>query len=103
MVVTASVERAAADRPRGRPRRAAIVFWLRHTAAQSEGFLLPALIAMAVAIGVFAHFHTVWVQPSMVTLPLLLGGFLLRFTAQLILLLASALVVVGDALTTHPA
>jgi hypothetical protein len=103
MVVTASVERAAAGRPRGRPRRAAIAFWLRHTAPQSEAFLLPALIATAVAIGVFAHFHTVWVQTSMVTLPLLLGGFLLRFTAQLILLLVSALVVVVDALTTHPA
>jgi hypothetical protein len=103
MVVTASVERAAVDRPRGRPRRSALAFWIRHTALQSEGVLLPALIAMAVVIGVFAHFHTIWVQPSMVTLPLLLGGFLLRFTAQLILLLVSALVVVGDALTTHPA
>jgi hypothetical protein len=104
MVVTASVERAAAaDRPRGRPRRSAFAFWLRHTALQTEGVLLPALIAMAVLIGVAAHFHTVWVQPSMVTLPLLLGGFLLRFTAQLILLLVSAFVVVADALTTHPA
>jgi hypothetical protein len=103
MVVTASVERAVVDRPRGRPRRSALAFWIRHTALQSEAVLLPALVAMAVAIGVLANLHTIWVQPSMVTLPLLLGGFLLRFTAQLILLLVSALVVVADALTTHPA
>ena len=103
-MVTASVDRAAADdRPRGRPRRSAAVFWIRHTALQSEGVLLPALIAMSAVIGVLSHFHTVWVQPSMVTLPLLLGGFLLRFTAQLILLLASALVVVLDSLTSHEA
>jgi Stage II sporulation protein E (SpoIIE) len=103
MVATTSVGRASADPPRGRPRRASLAFWIRHTAVQSEGFLLPGLLALSVAIGVVAHFHTVWVQPSMVTLPLLLGGFLLRFTAQLVLLAVSAAVVVMDALTTHPA
>lgn len=103
-VTAAAMDRAAEDRPRARMRRAAaFTFWLRHTAPQSEVFLLPALIAMSVTVGVVAHFHTVWVQPAMVTLPLLLGGFLLRFTAQLVLLVASALVVVIDALTSHPA
>jgi hypothetical protein len=104
MAVTASVDRAAEDRPRARPRRlGALRLWLRHTAPQSEAFLLPALIALSVAVGVLAHLHTVWAQPAMVTLPLLLGGFMLRFTAQLVLLVASALVVVVDALTSHPA
>lgn len=104
MAVTASADRAAEARPRSRIRRvAALAFWLRRTAVQSEAFLLPALIALSVAVGVVAHFHTVWVQPAMVTLPLLLGGFMLRFTAQLVLLVASALVVVVDALTSDPA
>jgi hypothetical protein len=104
MAVTASVERTAETRPRTRMRRvAALTFWLRHIAPQSEVFLLPALIASSIAVGFVAHFHTVWAQPAMVTLPLLLGGFLLRFTAQLVLLVVSALVVVVDALTSHPA
>lgn len=104
MAVTASADRAAEGRPRSRFRRvAAFAFWLRRTAMQSEAFLLPALIALSVTVGVVAHFHTVWVQPAMVTLPLLLGGFMLRFTAQLVLLVASALVVVVDALTSDPA
>ncbi|HEV2345449.1 MAG TPA: PP2C family protein-serine/threonine phosphatase [Actinocrinis sp.] len=102
MVATAPVERTAGDRPRSRPRRAVLAFWIRHIAMQSEAFLLPALIAICVVIGVFAHFHNVWVTPSMVVLPLLLGGFLLRFTAQLVLLVVSALVVILDAVTTHP-
>ena len=103
MVATASVDRAAGDRPRARPRRAALTFWIRHTALQSEGFLLPALIALSIGVGVGSHFRTEWVTSSMVVLPLLVGGFLLRFTAQLVLLVASALVVIIDALTTHPA
>jgi hypothetical protein len=103
MVASASVGRRADDRPRGRPRRAEIAFWIRHTAVQSEAFLLPALIALAIALGVSAHFRTAWVQPSMLTVPLLIGGFLLRFTAQLVLLVVSALVVIFEALTTHPA
>ncbi len=102
MVATASVDRRATDRPRGRPRRAALAFWIRHTAVQSEAFLLPALIALAVVLGVLASFRTVWVQPSMVVLPLLIGGFLLRFTAQLVLLVVSALVVIVEAFATHP-
>ena len=104
MVATASVGRAADDQRRsGRQRRAALAFWIRHTVAQSEGFLLPALVALSVGIGVASHFRSPWITPSMVVLPLLLGGFLLRFTAQLVLLLISALVVILDALTTRPA
>ncbi|MGH3417030.1 MAG: PP2C family protein-serine/threonine phosphatase [Actinocrinis sp.] len=102
MVATASVDRAGGGRSAGRSRRAALGFWLRHTAAQSEAFILPALIALSVAVGVSAHYHTGWVEPSMVVVPLLLGGFMLRFTAQLILLVVSACVVVVEAFTTHP-
>jgi hypothetical protein len=101
MVVTASTGRATGRARIGR-RRSALVFWFRHTLLPSEAFILPVLIALAAAVGVLAHFHSVWVQPSMVTLPLLIGGFLLRFTAQLILLSLAALVVVADALTSQP-
>jgi hypothetical protein len=103
MVVTASVDRAAVGRPRDRLRRAAFVFWIKHTLPQSEGFLLPVLTTLSVVVGVLAHLHVLWAQPSMVTLPLLLGGFMLRFTTQLALFGVSALVVVVDALTSHPA
>jgi hypothetical protein len=103
MVATASVGRAADDQRRGRPRRTALAFWIWHTAAQSEGFLLPALIALSVGIGVASHFRTPWVTSSMVVLPLLLGGFLLRFTAQLVLLVISALEVILESVTTRPA
>jgi hypothetical protein len=102
MVATASAGRAADDQRRVRPRRAALAFWIRHTAVQSEGFLLPVLIALSIGIGVASHFRTVWVTSAMVVLPLLLGGFLLRFTAQLVLLVISALVVIIDAVTSHP-
>lgn len=103
MVATVSVGRAADDQRRKRPRRAALTFWLWHVAAQSEGFLLPALIALSVGIGVAAHYRTPWVTSSMVVVPLLIGGFLLRFTAQLALLVVSALVVIIESITTRPA
>jgi hypothetical protein len=104
MVVTSS----ALARPvrsgggRGR-RRAAAALWVRTSLLPSEAFLVPVLIALAAVVGVLAHFRAPWVQDSMVTLPLLIGGFLLRFTAQLVLLVACALVVVADELTTRPA
>lgn len=87
---------------RGR-RRAAVALWMRTSMLPSEAFLVPALIALAILVGVLAHYRAAWVQDSMVTLPLLIGGFLLRFTAQLVLLSACALVVLADELTTHPA
>src|ERR1700722_696935 len=102
MVATTSMERAAAGRRAASGRRAAIGFWFRHSLMPSEAFALPVLVGLAFAVGLLARMHTEWVQTSMVTLPLLLGGFLLRFTAQLVLLLAAALVVVGDSLTSHP-
>jgi hypothetical protein len=102
MVATASVGRAADDQRRGRPRRAKLAFWIWHVAAQSEGFLLPALIALSIGIGVASHFRSPWITPSMVVVPLLLGGFLLRFTAQLVLLVTSALVVILESITTSP-
>ena len=102
MVATTSMERSAAGRRAASGRRAAIGFWFRHSLIPSEAFALPVLVGIAFAVGLLARMHTEWVQTSMVTLPLLLGGFLLRFTAQLVLLLAAALVVVGDSLTSHP-
>jgi len=104
MVVTSSalVVRRRSGGGRGR-RRAAVALWMRTSMLPSEAFLVPALVALAVLMGVLAHYRAVWVQDSMVTLPLLIGGFLLRFTAQLVLLSACALVVVADALTTRPA
>ena len=102
MVATTSMDRSARSARSTPDRRPTLGFWLRHSLIPSEGFALPALVALAFAVGVLARMHTEWVQASMVTLPLLLGGFLLRFTAQLFLLLASALVVVGDSLTSHP-
>ena len=103
MVATTSMDRSAATRRAASGRRAAVGFWFRHSLMPSEAFALPVLVAIAFAVGLLARMHTEWVQTSMVTLPLLLGGFLLRFTAQLVLLLAAALVVVGDSLTSHPA
>jgi stage II sporulation SpoE-like protein len=104
MVVTSSalVRPLRSGGGRGR-RRAAAAFWVRTSLLPSEAFLVPALIALAAAVGLLAHFRAPWVQDSMVTLPLLIGGFLLRFTAQLVLLVACALVVVADELTTSPA
>jgi Stage II sporulation protein E (SpoIIE) len=103
MVATTSMDRSAATRRAAPRRRSAVGFWFRHSLIPSEAFALPALVAIAFGVGLLARMHTEWVQTSMVTLPLLLGGFLLRFTAQLVLLLAAALVVVGDSLTSHPA
>lgn len=103
MVATTSSDRPAPTRRAASARRAAVGFWLRHSLIPSEAFALPVLVAIAFGVGLLARLHTEWVQTSMVTLPLLLGGFLLRFTAQLVLLLAAALVVVGDSLTSHPA
>ena len=104
MVVTSSAlaVRRRSGGGRGR-RRAALALWMRTSMLPSEGFLVPALVALAVLLGVLAHYRAVWVQDSMVTLPLLIGGFLLRFTAQLVLLSACALVVVADELTSRPA
>jgi hypothetical protein len=102
MVVTSSALVVSGRSGGGRGRRAAAALWVRTSLVPSEGFLVPALIAIAALVGVLAHLHAPWVQDSMVTLPLLLGGFLLRFTAQLVLLAACALVVVADELTTRP-
>lgn len=103
MVVTSSalVVPGRSGGGRGR-RRSAAALWVRTSMLPSEAFLVPALIALAVLVGVLAHYHAVWVQDSMVTLPLLIGGFLLRFTAQLVLLSACALVVVADELAARP-
>jgi hypothetical protein len=102
MAVTSSALVVSGRSGGGRGRRAAAALWVRTSLLPSEGFLVPVLIALAALVGVLAHLHAPWVQDSMVTLPLLLGGFLLRFTAQLVLLAACALVVVADELTTRP-
>ena len=102
---------AAMDRPTARSRDAArrrrrrwspVTFWIRHRLLPAEAFVLPALLALTTVLGVLAHLHNPWVQTSMVTLPLLLGGFTLRFTAQLVLLAVAAIVVLADSATMNP-
>lgn len=106
MMATAALDRLAArsrDAARRRGRRwSAATFWVRHRLLPAEAFVLPALLALTAVLGVLAHLHNPWIQTSMVTLPLLLGGFLLRFTAQLVLLSAAAIVVLADSATMDP-
>ena len=106
MMATAAMDRfsaAARGAARRRGRRwSPMAFWIRHRLLPAEAFVLPALLALTAVLGVLAHLHNPWVQTSMVTLPLLLGGFTLRFTAQLVLLSAAAVVVLADSATTNP-
>ena len=106
MMATAALDRLAArsrDAARRRGRRwNTAAFWIRHRLLPAEAFVLPALLALTAVLGVLAHLHNPWIQTSMVTLPLLLGGFLLRFTAQLVLLSAAAVVVLADSATMNP-
>jgi hypothetical protein len=105
MMATAAMDRATArsrEAARRRRRWSPVTFWIRHRLLLAEGFVLPALLALTAVLGVLAHLHNPWVQTSMVTLPLLLGGFTLRFTAQLVLLSAAAVVVLADSATMNP-
>jgi hypothetical protein len=106
MMATAALDRLAArsrDAARRRGRRwSTAAFWIKHRVLPAEAFVLPALLALTAVLGVLAHLHNPWIQTSMVTLPLLLGGFLLRFTAQLVLLSAAAVVVLADSATMNP-
>ncbi|MBR7838221.1 serine/threonine-protein phosphatase [Actinospica durhamensis] len=106
MATTAALDRCAAaarDAARRRSRRwASTTHWIRHRLLPAEAFVLPALLALTALLGVLAHLHTPWIQTSMVTLPLLLGGFTLRFTAQLVLLSAAAVVVLADSAAMRP-
>ena len=106
MMATVALDRLAAarDAARRRSRRwSTAAFWIRHRLLPAEAFVLPALLSLTAVLGVLAHLHTPWIQTSMVTLPLLLGGFLLRFTAQLVLLSAAAVVVLADSAAMRPA
>jgi hypothetical protein len=106
MMATAAMDRPAArsrDAARRRSRWSPVRFWIRHRLLAAEALVLPALLALTAALGVLAHLHNPWVQTSMVTLPLLLGGFTLTFTAQLMLLFAAAVVVLADSATMNPA
>lgn len=105
MMATVALDRLAAARAaaRRRSRRwSTAAFWIKHRLLPAEAFVLPALVSLTTVLGVFAHLRTPWIQTSMVTLPLLLGGFLLRFTAQLVLLSAAAVVVLADSATLTP-
>src|SRR6266702_1239663 len=105
MMATAAMDRPAArsrDAARRRSRWSAVRFWIRHRLLVAEAFVLPALLALTAVLGVLAHLHNPWIQTSMVTLPLLLGGFTLTFTAQLVLLFAAAIVVLADSATMNP-
>jgi hypothetical protein len=105
MMATAAMDRPTArsrDAARRRNRWSPVTFWIRHRLLQAEVLVLPALLALTATLGVLAHLHNPWVQTSMVTLPLLLGGFTLRFTAQLVLLAVAAIVVLADSATTQP-
>lgn len=90
------------DTARRRSRWSPVRFWIRHRLLATEASVLPALLALTALLGMLAHLHNPWIQTSMVTLPLLLGGFTLRFTAQLVLLSAAGIVVLADSATMHP-
>jgi hypothetical protein len=106
MMATAALDRLAArsrDAARRRSRHwTSTAHWIRHRLLPAEAFVLPALLALTAVLGVLAHLRTPWIQTSMVTLPLLLGGFMLRFTAQLALLSAAAVVVLADSAAMNP-
>jgi stage II sporulation SpoE-like protein len=79
-----------------------VVSWLRHHVLPSDGFALAGLLVAVTACGLLSDVDDAWFPATMMVLPILIGGLVLRMPSLLLLYAAGGGVLIAQSQVHDP-